>query len=239
MKNKKIKKKKIINPDMGWDRKTEEILILGCLALLLVLSILTLNKVLPESFQSMTGQTISMVNITQPLIVNCNFSLESGLNLVSFFCITNMHPRDIVLSQLSNLEAVWEYQEGESDAWKSYNPDLPSFVVQDLSSMSRTEGYWIKMSSQEDYFLEGGLRLPTNTYLVAGWNLAGYPTNETKEINQSLSSIYGNYTEVRSYNASTGSYTSYVPGIGGTINQTQAYQAYWINATTSEVWTVD
>ena len=221
------------------NRKTEEVMILITVLLLLTLSMIVFNKVLPTSFQAITGEVVTRVNITPPPPVNCSFTLYSGLNLVSFFCISNMESTTDVVGSLSNLDAVFEYQEGSSDPWKIYNPNLPSFVVQDLTYMSRTEGYWIRMQANENFFLEGGLRVPTNVYLVSGWNLAGYPTNETKPVNQSFSSIDGNFTEVRTYNRSTGSFISYVPGVGGALTQTQAYYGYWINATVNEVWVVD
>ena len=221
------------------NRKTEEIIVVITVALLLTLSMIVFNKVLPTSLESITGKVVTRVNITAARPVNCNFTLESGFNLVSFFCIPNIIPTTSVVGSLSGLEAVFEYQEGENDAWKIYNPNLPSFVVQDLILMSRMEGYWVNMQSSQNFLLIGGLRRPTNIPLVPGWNLAGYPTNETKPVATSFSSISGNYTEVRTYNASTGSYISYVPGVGGALNQTQAYQGYWINATVNEVWTVD
>jgi len=219
--------------------RTEEILVLLTVMMLLILTIIVFNNVIPSSFQAITGRVVTRVNITQPAPGDCNFTLYNGLNLVSFFCITTMHPTNQVVGSLSNLDAVFEYQEDSSDAWKIYNPNLPSFVIQDLTRMSRTKGYWIRMKADEHFFLEGGLRVPTNVYLVPGWNLAGYPTNEIKPVNQSFSSIDGNFTEVRTYNTSTGSFISYVPGVGGALKQTEPYYGYWINATTNEVWVVD
>jgi len=214
--------------------------LIACTVILLfALTMLAFDKVLPKSFQEITGEVVTMVNVTAPPPVNCNFTLYSGLNLVSFFCIPTSYPRDFVIINISNLEAIFEYQKGASDLWKSYNPSLPSFVVQDLNFMSRTEGYWIDMSADEDFFLEGGLRLPTSITLMPGWNLPGYPTNEVKAVNDSFSSLEGNYTEARAYNPITDVFISYVPGVGGAINQTEPYYGYWINTTIDEVWTVD
>ena len=221
------------------NRKLEEALILITVILLLILSLIVFEKVLPTSLKTITGKVISRVNITHPPPVNCSFTLYQGLNLVSFFCISTMHPTTDVVGSLLALEGVFEYQENNSDPWKTYNPNLPSFVIQDLAYMSRIEGYWIRMQSNENFLLEGGLNRPTNIYLTSGWNLAGYPTNETKGVNQSFSSISGNFTEVRTYNTSLGIFINYVPGVGGALNETQPYQGYWINATVNEVWVVD
>ena len=71
------------------------------------------------------------------------------------------------------------------------------------------------------------------------WNLAGYPTNETKDVNVSFATISGNFTEVREFNATTKAFISYTPPSGGGLTYTSAYHGYWINATENEVWTVD
>jgi len=222
------------------NRKIEEILTLGTVVLLLLLSLMVLEKTLPVSFQKITGGVVSTVNVTQSISVNCTFTLYSGLNLVSFFCIPTQIPASRVLGGISsNLDSIFEYQEGSTDAWKTYNPSLPSFVIQDLENMGRTEGYWINMLNTQNYSLEGGLRIPNSIILVPGWNLVGYPTNRIKPVNESFASIEGNFTEVREYNPITDSFINYLPGFGGALNQTEAYKGYWINVTTSEVWIVD
>jgi hypothetical protein len=220
------------------NRKIEELLILGTVILFLSLTLLVFDKVLPSSFQKITGEVVTTVNITQLAPGNCNFTLYAGLNLVSFFCITTMQPRSQVIGNLSSLDTIYEYEEGRSDSWKIYNPSLPSFVIQDLESMSRTKGYWIRMRNTESLFLEGALRIPTSIVLIPGWNLAGYPTSQVKSTDNAFTSISNNFTEARTYNHLTGSFISYIPGIGGALNQTEPYRGYWINATVDEVWVV-
>ena len=221
------------------NRKIDELLILASIILIFTLTFLVFEKVIPSTLQTITGKVITTVNITQAPPANCGMMLNEDLNLVSFFCIPTMIPTATVVGSLSNLEAIFEYQENGVDPWKIYNPHLPSFVIQDLNEMSRTKGYWVRMRSNESFFLEGKLRLPSYVYLVPGWNLVGYPTNEIKTINESFASIYGKYTEVRAYNSVIGSFISYVPGIGGALNQTEAGRGYWINVTREEVWVVE
>ncbi|MBU1198418.1 MAG: hypothetical protein KKF46_02755 [Nanoarchaeota archaeon] len=220
-------------------RKTEEILIIISVLLILTLTFIVFEKTLPDSFQKITGRAMTTVNVTLPPPENCTFTLQSGWNLVSFFCISNMAELNDVVGNITELEAIFEYQEESSDLWKSYNPSLPSFVIQDLEMMTRTEGYWIRMDASENYNFEGGLRLPTSISLVSGWNLAGYPTNENKTATTAFTTIQGNFEEVRTYNASTDVYVSYVPGVGGALATIQPYYGYWINANASDVWVVD
>jgi hypothetical protein len=222
------------------NRRIEELLVLGTVVLLLLLTLMVFNKAIPTSFQEITGNVVTTVNVTLPISANCTFTLYPGLNLVSFFCISTLTPVSEVVGGISsNLEAVFEYQEGGTDAWKIYNPSLPSFVIQDLHYMSRTKGYWLRMRNTQNYSLVGNLRIPNSINIIPGWNLLGYPVNRTKLVNESFISIEGNFTEVRAYNSLTGSFISYVPGVGGALNQTEPYKGYWINATVVEVWVVD
>jgi hypothetical protein len=221
------------------NRKIEEVLIVGTVLLLLSLMLISLDALLPSSFQKITGGVVTRVNITQAPPMPCNITFVSGLNLVSFFCIPNAISVNQVVGGLLNLEAVFEYQEGSNDPWKIYNPHLPSFVVQDLQSMSRIKGYWVIMNSNENFSLEGLLRVPNYINLVPGWNLVGYPTNKIKPVNESFVTIDGNFTEVRTYLPSTGGFISYIPGTGGALNQTEPYFGYWVNVTVGEVWVVD
>ncbi len=122
------------------NRKIEEIVVLVAVILLFALSLMVFEKVIPSSFESITGKVLSTVNIVVSINADCNFTLSNGLNLVSFFCISSLEARDDVIGSVSNLESIFEYQEGESDLWKTYNPNLPSFVVHDLDYINRMEG---------------------------------------------------------------------------------------------------
>jgi hypothetical protein len=217
----------------------EEKIILLSLITLLSLTFLTLEKTKNYQFKEITGEVVTLVNVSAYRVTNCNFTVEEGLNLVSFFCIPIGISRDLVIGNITELEAIFEYQEGQEDSWKTYNPNLPSFVIQDLNSMTRTEGYWIIATAQQNVYLSGGLRVPTDISISKGWNLVGYPTNKTKSVNESFVSIQNNFTEARTYNAIPGVFINYIPGVGGGLTQTEPYKAYWINATTAEVWHVD
>lgn len=220
-------------------KQVEEALIFVTVIALIALAFLSLDKIQQSSFSEITGEVVTTVNITQMMINYCNFTLYEGLNLVSFFCISNTANRENVISNITNLVAIFEYQEGEVDAWKTYNPSLPPSIVQDLNYLSRTEGYWVDMESQEQYLLEGGLRIPTSILLTTGWNLAGYPTNKSESVLTSFETISGNYTEVRAYNAIADVFISYIPGFGGALTSTDPYFGYWINVATADTWVVD
>jgi hypothetical protein len=236
MKNKKTNIKKEHNQENKIEQAT---IIFFCISLVF-LTIITIEKETTKEINQLTGNTLSKVNVSLPPNVPCEIEFKEGLNLVSFFCIVFETPRQNVTDNIQNLEYIFEYQESNSaDRWKSYNPNLPSNVIQDLQTMSRTEGYWVRVSDDEYFNLSGGLRTPTNIYLVSGWNLAGYPTNRTKDVNESFLSISGNYTEVRSFNANTQSFISHVPPSSGGLTQTMSGLGYWINSSTTKTWVVE
>ncbi|MFH0869579.1 MAG: hypothetical protein V1866_00800 [archaeon] len=221
------------------NKQIEEIVTVICVSLLLLTTMIVFEKMMNVPFENVTGEVLTTVRIIETRVAYCNFTLEEGLNLVSFFCIRNGAHRTEVIENITNLESIFEYQENAPDRWKSYNPALPWFVVQDLEVMYRTEGYWIRMRAQEDFLTGGGLRLINYINFVPGWNLAGYPTNKTKPVNESFASIEGNFTEVRAYNVSTQVFTNYIPGIGGGLTETNPNRGYWINVSVNEVWVVD
>jgi hypothetical protein len=217
----------------------EEILLVIMAVSLLTLAILNLDSAASDSLNQISGYALTRASVSPVIISDCNLTLEPGLNLVSFYCITLNTPRDFVTQHITQLGSMFEYQEENADNWKIYNPSLPNWVVQDLIEISRTEGYWIEMKSSQNIVFTGGLRLPTGTNLVAGWNLAGNPTNQTKPANESFTSIDGNYSEVRAFNPVTKAFVSHIPPSSGGLTSTKPYQGYWINSTINQVWIVD
>jgi hypothetical protein len=220
-------------------KATEQTILATSTLILLIITLIAFQQTIPTSFLPITGKTTTTVNITPAPPIPCNFTLYNNTNLVSIYCIPNAIPTTWVMSNLTNLTAVYAYRTSGQDRWKVYNPAMPNWTIQDLDVMSRLEGYYITMTADELFSEDGGLRLPNNVPLVPGWNLVGYPTNKTKDVNTSFQSIAGNFTEVRTYNETLGIYINYIPGLGGAINTTVPFKGYWINVTVDEVWYVD
>ena len=228
-----------MRPRQNKETRAHEILAIAVVSALIITTAAILHKTTNDSFNQITGAVLSTVNISPLAAQPCNFTAQPGLNLVSFFCITYETPLADVVENITQLAAIFEYEEGQADPWKVYNPDLPSWVVQDLETLSRTEGYWLDMKSSEQVIVSGGLRIPTNIPLVPGWNLVGYPTNETKSRNISFLTISGNFTEVRGFNNTNKVFINYIPPSSGGLLYTRPNEGYWINITATEVWIVD
>jgi hypothetical protein len=219
-------------------------LITALIIITCILALFILELIAPSAYEKITGLSISQAYITPAQPVNCTGTLYTGWNMVSFYCIAGEMPLEDLKDQSNNSinpTYIFSYNPGNIDnSWFSYNPNLPNWTVQDLSRIDRKKGYWIYMGEVKSFSIEGYLFEQTSIPLAAGYNLIGYSTNNTSEINQSFSSIDGNYTMVWTYTASGSTWRYYDPNDNGsTLNETKIPEAYWVNTTGSITWVVD
>jgi hypothetical protein len=170
----------------------------------------------------------------------CNITFVSGWNLVSIPCISENKGLDVLDSLYNSYYSIHAYDSADSsDPWKSYNPELPGWVVQDLSVIDRRKGYWINMQGNDTFYHEGDFVTPNLVYLYQGWNLVGYPTFIPKASEEALTSVYPNYVVVYAYNATLDEWKFYRYGYAGnTLNYTVPYYGYWINMSASDNWNI-
>ncbi len=192
----------------------------------------------PKFDNSITGNDVSTrVEILTAIPSNCSFDMHSGWNYVSFHCIATSEPRSDVLSSVnSSVDRIFTYiAQDTSDPWKSYNPSLPNWTVQQLDYMGRTQGYIILMNDDASYFYEGFARSSVIP-LRPGWNLVGYPDDANQSINESLNGLQ--YNAVITYAA--GSLLVYIPNsVNNTLFNFSPYSAYWINSSATQNWLVN
>ncbi len=178
----------------------------------------------------------------------CNTTLNTGWNLVSFYCNDeDMSPEGYFASVNASLVSMHAYDPFEEvDKWKAYNPNLPSWVIQDITAVERDAGYWVRMRNSTVHRSNGSLIKPTIIYLKKGWNLAGYPTQYQKNISQSLANNMGpDWVAVYMYNssdtASPWKIHIRVPPPNTTVdfhNFTPSF-GYWIDAGKTGEWYVN
>jgi hypothetical protein len=187
---------------------------------------------------TITGrQTItSRVNVITVNSSECSFTLYQGLNLVSFYCLGTLNPTVYTLISINDsYESIFKYDAFDTnDNWKSYNPSLPSWAVQQLNYLDRLSGYYIFMKNDSTYYYNGSKKY-SQISLVPGWNLVGYPRLINESPNISLSNI--SYTHIIGYDKSTPQYIIYqFNQTNNTLNQTSTYQGYWLNSTAYQTW---
>jgi hypothetical protein len=209
---------------------------LGILAVLMVGTYLFANFDLINS--SITGYNIMS---TRLVIVaedptDCNMTFESGWNFVSFPCISSDISIGMLLPNLS-YSSIRHYTPLDTDPWKSYNPSLPAWAVQDLSMLSRRSGYWIHLSDETDYYINNTLGTPTLISLVPGWNMIGYPSRTIRLVNDTFSQVEPNFEYVYLYNASDTAdpwkqytWNTSLPS-DQDLTHTVLYYGYWIYMT--------
>jgi len=180
----------------------------------------------------LTAQQIvpTYVNVLPKQPTYCDFNLNPGWNLVSFFCLGMFVNRDEVLQPIEgHYVKIFSYNPTDStDPWKSYNPTLPAWTVQQLNFMDRVSGYWIYMNDSTAYIYNGTSRSSVIS-LYYGWNLIGYPDNKSRLINESTSDLLFNI--IRTYDNSSDSYKDYIKGAqNNALNYFDPYAGYWINS---------
>ncbi|MBT3464827.1 hypothetical protein HOD20_10205 [archaeon] len=188
--------------------------------------------------------TVVILNITPNA---CNTTFESGWNLISIPCYDPTNDSiDLIFDSIDgSYRSIHSYEgDASTDPWKAYNPNLPSWVVQDLSGIDRKKGYWVYMDQNDSYFYNGITVDPNLISLSTGWNLIGYPTFENRSIEVSTSSIEPDFEYFYLYNASdpTDKYKQYtwngsLPSPQD-LNSTVPYYGYWVYMYSPNTWVI-
>lgn len=211
------------------NKRTKLIIVL--IVLIALMGVLPIKDIIMEP--SIIGHTIARVFVKGlETDYNCTAVFMDGWNLISIPCLADNTSTKSVLSSIEgNYSSIHTYDVNDySDHWKAYNPDLPSWVINDLVYINEKKGYWINMKNQSSFYLECTLIQPDEVPLVKGWNLMGYPANNSKEITSALSPIQGSYAIIWLYNASDSKYYYYnVSESNGTLHEVRPYYGYWIN----------
>ncbi len=178
----------------------------------------------------------------------CNTTFEQGWNLVSFPCLKNDMDIDLFLSNITvGYQSVRYYTPSTpNDPWKSYNPNVPSWVVNDLQDFSRRDGYWINFYNYTGFYINNTLATPTLIDLLPGWNLIGYPSRIVRKVNDTFYQIIPSFAYVHLYNASEPSdywkewtwNTTLYPS-NQDLNYTVLYYGYWIYMNNSDTLIID
>ncbi|MFH1649973.1 MAG: hypothetical protein ABIA93_05470 [Candidatus Woesearchaeota archaeon] len=210
----------------------EGIITAGLLGLAVLAALLLPQQQTPTGFVAFTR-----VNVSESLMTNCTTTVSTGTNLVSFYCIPKSISKDIVLAGFPNIQGVFAYENGATDPWHAYKPNLPAWVVIDFGNMSRERAYWLLLSQAGTFNYEGYVISGQTISLPQGWNLVGMVTDDSIPLSTLFASISGKYSVIMTYNNTAKTYMYYYPsGVGTTFNMSTPYIGYWINMTSSGTW---
>jgi hypothetical protein len=204
------------------------------LLLVLILSVALLPFGNLKIQNSILGAVISRVYVKGIEKNNsCALNLSKGWNLISIACVPQDTSLESVFNPISSdYTSIHSYDPTASiDHWKSYNPTMPAWVVQDLSSITEKEGYWIKIENDCLLTVNGTILAPNTIDMEEGWNLIGYPSNSSNSPADAFSTIAGSYSIVWAYNTTEDQYLYYSPSFGGTLTEISPVKGYWVNMT--------
>ncbi|MFH1849937.1 MAG: hypothetical protein ABH879_07195 [archaeon] len=213
---------------------------------ILLVLVLGLILIAPKSYLEPTviGAVVTKVFVTG-LAYNrtCSVDMITGWNLVSMPCKVKSKGFDTVLAGISaDLGSIHTYYAPDAaDPWKSYNPGLPGWVLQDLSEIDEKKGYWINMKAPNTFALNGTVNVPNSIFLNRGWNLVAYRGNRSLEAGFALSSIGGALSAAYAYDASDTAdrWKEYVPGSDtNDLDIIYLGKGYWINVMQDAEWWV-
>ena len=170
----------------------------------------------------------------------CNISMPEGFNLISVPCIYNTTIPIMLASINGSYTSVHYYNASSPDKWKAYNPQIPSWAVQDLSNINLENGYWINTTRSTALTANGSIFTINIIHLKKGWNLAGYPINKTKNVSDAISSVSnGQILQIYAFNSTTNQFDMYDSRNNtNTLGFLTHGRGYWINASEDLLWGV-
>ena len=122
-------------------------------------------------------------------------------------------------------------------SWRTYQPGYGG----SLSQIDEKMGFWIKVTQNCQLVVSGTAPSSSTIPLTAsygGWNLIGWPSDDTRSIDVALASIAGQYDVVYSYDAYNAGdpwsvYNPTAPPYANDLTQVGPGQALWIHCTFS------
>jgi len=106
--------------------------------------------------------------------------LHAGWNLVSFPLIPVNTSIESVLSSIAGQWDMAQFYDAfdTADHWKTYATFKPP-VLNDLHDLDNTMGFWLHVTNATTLGIYGSKPISTDIPLLAGWNMVGYPTQES------------------------------------------------------------
>ncbi len=181
------------------------------------------------------------LNPGAPTSAWANIPVVAGWNLISV-PIVGPTTMPAALTDLNGTivqwdRAMWYNPRTPADPWKQYNAAWAS-SLNDLTAVNNTMGVWLHVTTANDGVISvGGLAytMPTSTAisLKMGWNLIGFPSDDTTFTVANLISAVTTVTIVERYDGGA----TYLSSAMLTTDTFAQGKAYWVYTTTDGSWT--
>jgi RHS repeat-associated protein len=157
-----------------------------------------------------------------------------GWNLVSLPA-KSADPRPQTVFANTGTSQVFAYDACDpSDPWKLYDPADPA--ASDLTTVDENLGLWVDASQAASIPSTASAPASTTIHLCPGWNLIGFPSDQSRPVAGAMSSIAGKYQRVFGYEASDTAdpwelYDVSIPSWANDLQVLRPGHGYWILAT--------
>ncbi|MDB4490900.1 DUF5011 domain-containing protein, partial [bacterium] len=153
--------------------------------------------------------------------------LKEGWNLVSFYVeADDMSPQAVlepIQNQLVEIRGVGEL----------YNPNNGSFF-NSLTDLNVKDGYWVEVSEDVEFEVEGRVSSGVSTNLNSGWNLVGYPRmNGGEAVDSELASLGETVVQMKTLE---NSYDPSNPSFLNTLSTMTPGLGYWLKVSGPGTW---
>jgi len=154
--------------------------------------------------------------------------LKKGWNLISFYVESeDMTPATVLGSIKDNLVQIKNLK-------NSYNPALPAFI-NTLKGLNVRDGYWVKVSEDVNFELEGVVAEGASIPVRSGWNLVGYPRENGATPADELKSLGDTVLQFKNLKDS---YNPALPAFINTLKVITPGLGYWLKVSEDGVWNV-
>jgi len=182
------------------------------------------------------AESVSRTVAVEKSTVKQVMELKAGWNLVSFYVEADDMSTGTVfgeviaagkLVKITSLRGV-------------YDPTVPPFLafLNTLSTLSVKDGYWVNVSEDVSFEVEGKVPVETSIEVKAGWNLVGYPRETGLATADELKSLGDTVVKVTSL---AGVYDPTVPPFLAFLNTLDPMvpgAGYWLNVSEDGTWTL-
>ncbi|MBA1340637.1 MAG: hypothetical protein C5S40_00685 [ANME-2 cluster archaeon] len=186
-----------------------------------------------EDYHYMFTVTESMLALSA-LTQTYSIELTPGWNLISLPLVQANTSVQAVLSSIDGSWDVVKYYDtaDPADPWKTYRPGAST---NDLVNIDNTMGFWLHVTTGTNLTSYGQCPSDESISLKVGWNLVGYPTQNSRLASAALA---GTGADIISIYNGTASYLIEDKTDLSTVTMRPG-EGYWVHVPADTMWTVD
>ena len=157
--------------------------------------------------------TFKTEKVTNPTLTQ-TIELSAGWNLISIYVVPeNAAIEEIFAPIMAQIDIV-------KNADGFYKPGIPA-PLQSLTEMQAGYGYLVKAKTAVTLQVEGKIAENVSVPVKQGWNMIGYPFEQSQATTAALSSVWANTEIIQNFDG-------FLDKTSGTLNTMQAGKGYYI-----------